>query len=209
MYLPGVGKVIWTASCPGCPVGSGWMWAKVPRSARVAMRCIQASWLRVRSSTGAPVSSVDDGGDQPGRLPGVHVGGQVEADIEAGVGGVGGRHVGGHHHAHRRAHRHAGALRPGQLAVHAVFGEVHPGHRGQPGAQGQGDDGDAGQVGVLADPGAQRRVQDLRSLSRAWKRRSRSALVTTLTELIAIAALASTGSSSSPCHRYRAPRRPG
>ena len=69
-------------------------------------------------------------------------------------------------------------------------------------ADGEGDDGDAGQVGVLADPGPQRRVQDL---LRPWpgrrNRRSRSALVSTLTELIAIAAEASTGSSSSPSQR--------
>jgi hypothetical protein len=41
------------------------------------------------------------------------------------------------------------------------------------------------------------------------KPRSRSAFVTTLTELIAIAALASTGSSSRPSHQYRAPAATG
>ena len=40
-------------------------------------------------------------------------------------------------------------------------------------------------------------------------RRSRRALVTTLTELIAIAALARTGSRSSPFHQYRAPAATG
>ena len=75
---------------------------------------------------------------------------------------------------------------------------------GQAGAQREGDDGDAGQVGVLADPGAQRRVQDLRRrVAGRRKRRSRSALVSTLTELIAIAALASTGSSSRPFHQVQ------
>ena len=72
-----------------------------------------------------------------------------------------------------------------------------------------GDDGDRDQVGRVRDPGAQRPVGDVVGGGRGWKRRSRSALVTTLTELIAIAALASTGSSSSPSHQYRAPAATG
>ena len=56
-YVPAVGNVSETASSPGRPVGSGWTCANVPRSSRVAMRCIHTSWVRVRSVTGDPVSA--------------------------------------------------------------------------------------------------------------------------------------------------------
>ena len=56
---------------------------------------------------------------------------------------------------------------PGQRAVHAALGGVGAAGRGQPGAEREGDDGDADEVGVLADPGAQRRVQDLVGRRRA------------------------------------------
>ena len=56
-YSPAVGNVAWTVYTPGVPVGSGWMWAKVPRSVRVMIMCIHTWWVRTRSPTRSPVSA--------------------------------------------------------------------------------------------------------------------------------------------------------
>ena len=154
-----------TASCPGWPVGCGWMWAKVPRSSRVAMRCIQASWLRVRSSTGLPVA--------------------VSTTVATSRVGWPGRTSAG------RSRRTSSPASAASVAgTSAVIITLIAGRIGMPvpcaqaswpfmpcsaksirdtavspAPSDEGDDGDAGQVGVLADPGAQRRVQDL---ARRW-----------------------------------------
>ena len=64
----------------------------------------------------------------------------------------------------------------------------------------------ADQIGVLRNALAQRRMQNLLGgLPGCLKRRRRSALVTTLTLLIAIAAAARTGFSSTPKNGYSRP----
>ena len=122
--------------------------------------------------------------------------GASRLDLEAGVAGADRRDVGLFHDAHRGPHRHAHALGPGEHAVHAALGLVGAAEPGEPDPEGEGHHGDRRR----GRPSRSTRARSGRwmiscAVPGAVKRRSRSALVTTLTELIAIAALASTGSS--------------
>ena len=68
------------------------------------------------------------------------------------------------------------------------------------GADGQGQDCDRRQIAPVGNSRSQRRMENLLDARRGRKPRSRSAFVTTLTLLIAIAAAASTGLRRMP-HR--------
>ena len=172
------------------------------------MRCIHTSWVRTRSSTGSPVSASRTVDGDVRRLARAVVGRARRASTSrpASGGGRPARCRWSSIDAHRGPHRHAHAFGPGQ---HARSCRARPRRCGwrqvNAGAEREGDDGDRRPGRRTRRPGCAAAGAGSRAaVAGRRKRRSRSALVTTLTELIAIAAAASTGSSSSPSRVQRA-----